>query len=186
MRLATAARLIVLAFAALLALPSHALAAEPAAVHTQRAQQYARVVKPYGAAIRTAPDGDAPIVHSSACGDLWPVLETRNGWVRVTNGVEGGWIGGARVALGSPPAADCSGGFSFHVLQEVRTYVPTGCLSLRTAPSRSAAMRTCVANGFYYVIVNGPVDPGTGEDWFEVDSPLTGQGWVLADHLVPS
>ena len=88
-----------------LALLGAALAADPTTLGAQRATQYARVVKPYGAAIRTAPDSDAPVVYSSDCGDLWPVLETRNGWVRVTNGVGDGWIGGARVAVGSPPTA---------------------------------------------------------------------------------
>ncbi len=187
MRAPITLRLIVAALASLLTLPGGALAAEPTAANAVRAQQYARIVKPHGAAIRTAPDGDAPIVHSSDCGDLWPVLETRNGWVRVTNGVADGWIGGARVALGSPPPfADCSGGRSLSVSQPVWTYVPTGCLSLRALPSRSATMLTCVANGHQYTIVNGPVDPGTGEDWFEVYSPRTGLGWVLADHLLPT
>lgn len=91
------------------------------------------------------------------------------------------------MAVGSPPpSADCSGGLSLSVGQPVRTYVPSGCLSLRATPSRSAAMLTCVENGWGYQIVNGPVDPGTGEDWFEVYNSRTGSGWVLADHLLPS
>lgn len=79
MRVPVTTRLIVAALASLLALLAGALAAEPTVVSAQRGPLYARVVKPYGAAIRTAADGDAPIVHSSDCGDLWPVLETRDG-----------------------------------------------------------------------------------------------------------
>lgn len=74
---------------------------------------------------------------------------------------------------------------SIHVGEYVETYVATGCLSLCATPSRSAATLTCVSNGHAYVIVNGPLDPGTGEDWFEVYSSSTGGGWALAEHLFP-
>lgn len=47
-------------------------------------------------------------------------------------------------------------------------------------------MLTCVENGHRYQIVNGPVGPGTGEDWFEMYSSRTGSGWVLADRLLPT
>ena len=154
------------------------------AISRKSAQRYARVVKPYGAAVRAAPDSDAPVLYSSECNDLWRVLDVRDGWVRITNGAGDGWIGGGRVALGAAPAAvDCGGTFHFYVGQQVETYVASGCLSLRSTPSRSATIEACVSNGHLYRIVNGPVDSGSGEDWFEVYSPGTGIGWVLADHL---
>ena len=31
--------------------------------------------------------------------------------------------------------------------------------------------------------MDGPFDPGTGEDWIRVTSASTGTGWVLADHV---
>ena len=74
---------------------------------------------------------------------------------------------------------------SLSVSQQVETYVASGCLSLRATPSPSAAILTCVENGHRYRIINGPVAPGTSEDWFEVYSRRTGSGWVLADHMLP-
>jgi hypothetical protein len=49
-----------------------------------------------------------------------------------------------------------------------------------------------LANGLVQVadgeakIVDGPFDPGTGEDWFEVYSASTGTGWALAEYLYPN
>jgi hypothetical protein len=56
---------------------------------------------------------------------------------------------------------------------------------LRSRPSREAAVLDCVYNGHTYMIVDGPFEPGTGEDWIKVTSPTTGTGWALADHLFP-
>jgi len=192
MRASAATRLVALALAGAALFPTTlfpntALAADRTTPALRQPVLSARVTKPFGAAIRTAPDSDAPVVYSSDCGDLWPVLEVRDGWVRVSNGLGDGWIGGGRVAVGSPPAqASCGGAVSLHVGEYVETFVPTGCLSLRATPSRSAAILTCVSNGHAYAIVNGPFDPGTGEDWFEVYSRSTGGGWVLAEHLYAS
>ena len=46
-------------------------------------------------------------------------------------------------------------------------------------------MLDCVYNGHSYAIVDGPFDPGTGEDWIKVTSPTTGTGWALAENLYP-
>lgn len=155
-----------------------------------------RVKKHYGAAVRTAPSSDAAFLFHTLCGDVWPVIDTQGDWYRVFVGdtVRGepwygdreGWVGAGRVESAEvPPSSDCGDPPGFYVSYEAETFVETGCLSLRAAPSRRAAIRTCVANGHRYGIVDGPFDPGTGEDWFEVWSPSTEGGWVLADHLRP-
>jgi hypothetical protein len=61
-------------------------------------------------------------------------------------------------------------------------YVPTGCLSLRYSPSRTARYDSCVSNNHVYTIENGPIEV-SGDDWFEVWSPSTGDGWTLAQYL---
>ena len=58
-------------------------------------------------------------------------------------------------------------------------------MSLRDEPARDAAIDACVQNGYQYQIINGPFDPGTGEDWFVVYSQGTGSGWALAEYLYP-
>lgn len=149
-----------------------------------QAGSYARVMKPHGAAVRVAPSSDATIMFHKPCGDLWPVLAQQRGWVRIQTDAGPGWVGGARVAVGSPPPwADCSNARFLYTTAYVTTFVPTGCLSLRDRPSREAAILDCVSNGHLYLVTDGPFDPGTGEDWFEVYSPATGSGWALADHL---
>lgn len=151
------------------------------------ADVYARVIKPYGAAIRVSPSSDAPIMFHTQCGDIWPVVYEQGGWVRIQAELGAGWIGGGRVAVGSPPPrADCRNARFIFTTGYVETYVPTGCLSLRAQPSRQAAILACVPNGHTYLVTNGPFDPGTGEDWFEVYSRATGPGWSLADHLYPT
>ncbi len=153
----------------------------------QRPTLYARVVNDFGAAVRTSPSSDAPIMFNAECGDVWPVLATQGGWVKVQTGGDPGWIGGARVVVSSTPASfDCSDARSLYVTGSAWTYVPTGCLSLRARPSREATVLDCVSNGHLYTIVDGPTDAGTGEDWFRVTSPSTGSGWVLAQHLFPN
>ena len=42
-----------------------------------------------------------------------------------------------------------------------------------------------MANGHDYTVIDGPFDPGTGEDWFKVTSLTTGPGWALAEYLYP-
>jgi hypothetical protein len=163
--------------------PDSAGAASPTRQPLQQAHWSARVVKPFGAAVRSAPSGDASVLFVAACNERFPLLDIRQGWYQVSGG---GWIGGGRLVAGAdPPFADCGGGFTFQIGQPVGTSVATGCLSLRTEPSREAAILHCVANGHRYEVVNGPLDPGTGEDWFVVRSPSTGRGWVLAEHLYP-
>ena len=147
----------------------------------------ARVIKPFGAALRRAPSSDAEVLFIVPCDSLLPVIAERGGWIQTEIGGLFGWVGGGRVRVGTnPPHADCEGGFTFDVGDVVATFVPTGCLSLRAEPSRDAHIYHCVSNGHRYRIVNGPIDPGSGEDWFEVWSSSTGSGWVLAEHIFPS
>jgi hypothetical protein len=150
----------------------------------QRGSMYATVVKAYGAAVRVGPASDAPIMFNTGCGDIWPVMETAGGWVKVRTDDGPGWIGGARVIVSSGvPSLDCGEARFFVVNDDVKTYVATGCLSLRATPSRDGAILACVKNDHNYRVIDGPVDAGTGEDWFKVTSASTGPGWVLADHI---
>jgi len=151
-----------------------------------RATPQARIIKPFGAAFRAAPSSDSAVLASLACGAVLRVIGFEDGWVQVLYDDKPGWVGGGRVAVGTPPApADCDGGYPFWVGQYVGTFVETGCLSLRAAPSRDAQMLACVGSGHEYEIVDGPFDPGTGEDWYAVYSRSTGSGWVLARYLIP-
>ncbi len=110
-----------------------------------------------------------------------------NGWVQVVYGDTEGWVGGGRVSVGSPPApASCRTARALYVDTDVTAYVDSGCLSLRASASREAPMLACVKNGHEYHVLDGPFDPGTGEDWFEVYSASTGAGWALAEHLYPA
>ena len=150
----------------------------------QRNGLYATVVREYGAAIRVGPSSDSPIMFSTGCGDIWPVLEAAGGWVKVSTDAGSGWIGGGRVVVSIATAfADCSVARFIYPTSYVTTYVETGCLSLRATPSREGAIRACVKNDHQYLVVDGPYDPGAGEDWFKVTSPSTGSGWVLAEHI---
>ena len=162
--------------------------AQPVSHDDATAQQalFARIAKPYGAALHSSPATNAEIAGSRPCGDVLPVLGESGGWVKVWTGATEAWVGGSRVTVGAPPPpADCDGGRFMEVGESVTTYVPTGCLSLREEPSRNAAIDACVQNGYQYQIINGPVDPGTGEDWFGVYSQVTGSGWTLAEYLFP-
>ena len=151
---------------------------------SQQRGMYAKVVRDYGAAIRVGPSSDAPIMFNTGCGDIWPVLETSGGWVKVRTDAGSGWIGGARVIVSSSPAAvDCRDARFIAPTTYVKTYVAAGCLSLRATPSREGKILACVDNGHDYLVIDGPVDRGTGEDWFKVTSRSTGSGWVLADHI---
>lgn len=147
--------------------------------------QWAPVAKAYGAAIRVAPSSDATIMYHRPCGDVLAVVGASGGWLRVLTPIgDEGWVGGGRVVVGSPPpAVDCSGARLLWTTGYAATYLPTGCLSLRESPSRDAPILACVGNGHVYRLMNGPFDPGTGEDWFAVFSPSTGYGWSLAEHL---
>jgi hypothetical protein len=144
------------------------------------------VVKPYGAALRASPAGDARILVTVGCNTILRVLEASAGWYRVSTGRVEGWVGGARVAdAGNPPRFDCTNAVTYQVGDPVVTFVQSGCLSLRETPSRSAAILQCVENGTRYTIVNGPIDVD-GEDWFEVSAPRIGRGWSLAQFLRPA
>jgi S1-C subfamily serine protease len=147
------------------------------------------VARQYGAAIRASPTSDARIVTILPCGTLLRVVSSSQGWLRVTTETpprSEGWVGEARTAdAGIAPAVDCRGAVTFQVNDQVLTRVQTGCLSLRDAPSRSAAILRCVENGTRYTILNGPVEV-SGEDWFQVQSPALGTGWSLAQFLVPA
>jgi hypothetical protein len=175
----------------MLAASAHAAPFDPASaaggdVQAQPTGLYARIARPFGAALRESPSSQSELTASLLCGEAYPVLEMRDGWVkvRVTDGT--GWVGGGRVTVGSPPPpADCDGARDMLAYSHVTTWVESGCLSLRTQPSRNAPITACVQNGYDYVLVDGPFDPGTGEDWFRVQGRGTGYGWVLAEHLFP-
>lgn len=153
----------------------------------QGSGQRATVVKPFGASIRVAPSADAPAMFNTPCGASWPVVAVESGWVKVKTDAGNGWIGGGRVALGTgAQAVDCAGKRFVYSTAEVWTLVPSGCLDVRSRPSRETSSIACVSNGHIFTVVDGPFDPGTGEDWFKVTSPSTGTGWTLAEHLYPS
>lgn len=153
------------------ATPPTATATESADLSRQPAAEYLRVIKPYGAAVQAAPTNYSATLFTASCDDVFPLLNQSGDWYEVyvgltyLPGVETGWIGGGRVQTGAyPPSADCGGAPTFPIAETVRTYVATGCLSLRPRPSRQAAILSCVNNHHVYLIVNGPLDPGTGED----------------------
>jgi hypothetical protein len=153
----------------------------------QRSGLYARVVKPFGAPIRVVPSPEGAILSSTRCGEVWPVLDVVRGWVKIRTQTGVGWIGGARVMVGStPPMVDCSGARFIIPTGYVVAHVSTGCSSLRNRPSAESPILSCVGNGHMYAVLDGPFDPGTGDDWFRVSSPSTGSGWALAEHLYPS
>ena len=149
------------------------------------------VTEKYGAALRDTPSSDAHIITIVACSTRLQALSESSGWfsVEANLGPAGSfqaWVGGARVASsGAVAPPDCSGALTFEPGEQVLTQVPTGCLSLRSTPSSSAPFSQCVSNGHVYTILNGPVS-GDDEDWFEVTSPSTGSGWVVAQYLLPS
>lgn len=161
----------------------------PAEVATtaQRPALVARVVKRFGATVRAVPSSDAAIMFNTHCGDLWPVLAVDGGWVKVRTDSGAGWIGGSRVVVSSTPAVvDCSEARFLFPTGYVSTLVPTGCLSLRSRPFSEAPILSCVGNGHVYAVLDGPFDPGSGDDWFKVSSPSTGTGWALAEYLYPT
>lgn len=156
---------------------------------------YARVVKPLGAAVRSAPSSaQANNIHFVAdCNDVFPVVGTNGPWIQVwatgspfgTSG-DFGWIGSARVAVGpDPPPVNCAGAVTYQLGARVVTSVPSGCLSLRERPSRNAEYEHCVGNGHLYYVINGPMEV-SGEDWLEVFSDATGRGWVLGEFVYPA
>ena len=153
---------------------------------SQRPALFARVSKPFGASIRVLPSSDAAIVFNSRCGDVWPVLAVERGWVKVRTETGSGWIGGSRVVVSStPPTVECAEGRFITPTGYASTSVASGCLSLRTRPDAEAPILSCVGNGHVYAVLDGPFDPGSGDDWFRVTSPATGSGWALARHLFP-
>jgi len=185
-RLLDALVLAVLGYALLFS-NGHAAPLDASDVADVRVTPQARVIRQFGANVRAEPGGDAEVLDTVSCGDVLPVIGFQDGWVHVIDGDIDGWIGGSRVAVGSPPApAHCEGARTFYLGEEVATSVKTGCLSLRNEPSEDARMLSCVKNGHEYTIWNGPFDPGTGDDWFFVYSPSTGYGYVLAKYLVPA
>ena len=165
---------------------ARAESAQQSATAAQRPALFARVVKPFGASIRVLPSSDAAIVFNTRCGDVWPVVKVEHGWVKVRTETGSGWIGGGRVAVSStPPAVDCSEARFINPTGYVSTFVAAGCLSLRNRPDADAQILDCVDNGHVYAVLDGPFDPGSGDDWFRVTSPGTGSGWALARHLSP-
>jgi hypothetical protein len=157
-----------------------------AEIAAQRPVLFARVVKPFGASVRALPSSETAVLFNTRCGDTWPVLAVERGWVKVRTEAGAGWIGGSRVVVSSsPPAVDCSEARFIAPTGYASTFVPTGCLSLRSRPAADAPMLDCVNNGHVYAVLDGPFDPGSGDDWFRVSSPGTGTGWALAKHLYP-
>jgi hypothetical protein len=134
---------VIVAVVAFAVLVVGARAETPSAAGTTevRVTPQARVIKPFGAALRTAPSSDAPIVESLQCGDILPVIGFENGWVQVLDGDIEGWVGGGRVAVGSPPAPGaCHTSRALYVDSYVTTNVDSGCLSLWSKPSRQASV----------------------------------------------
>ena len=156
------------------------------ATASQRPALFARVTRPFGASVRAVPSSDAAIVFNSGCGDTWPVLTLERGWVKVRTETGSGWIGGSRVVVSSsPPTVDCSEARFISPNAYVRALVPSVCLTLHSRPGDDAPALDCVDNGHVYTVLDGPFDPGSGDDWFRVTSPSTGSGWALAEHLYP-
>jgi hypothetical protein len=157
------------------------------APRAERPAQYAHVVQQFGASIRVVPSSEAAIMFNTPCGAVWPILKVEGGWVKVRTESGAGWIGGSRVVVSSSPAEmDCSAARFIYPTGYASTHVPTGCLSLRARPSSDAPILDCVENGHVYAVLDGPFDPGSGDDWFKVSSPGTGTGWAQAKHLYPS
>ena len=151
-----------------------------------RGVEAVRVVRQFGAALCTAPSGEADIVVVAACGETLTVAGENDGWYQVYARARSLWVGKARVENASAPSRpDCTNATTFQINDVVLTQVAQGCLSLRRTPSRDAPYDHCVNNGHRYTIINGPV-AAEGEDWFEVQSASTGSGWVLAQFLRPS
>lgn len=152
----------------------------------QRSVLFARVAEPFGATIRALPSSEAGVLFNTRCGDTWSVQTVERGWVKVRTEAGSGWIGGSRVVVSStPPTVDCSDARFMYPTGYASTLVASGCLSLRSRPGADAPTLACVDNGHVYAILDGPFDPGSGEDWFRVSSPSTGTGWALAEHLYP-
>jgi hypothetical protein len=153
----------------------------------ERPVLFARVTKPFGAPVRAVPSPDSATVLTSACGDVWPVLAVERGWVKVRTETGTEWIGVGRVDVSTePPDVDCSAARFILPAGYAEASVGDGCLILRTRPSDEAPSLDCVEDGHVYAVLDGPFDPGTGEDWFRVSSPSTGSGWARADHLYPT
>jgi hypothetical protein len=167
--------------------PQHVVPAPvQAAATVQTAPLYATVVKPFGASVRAAPSLEAGGLYNAACGASLQAAAVESGWVKVQTEAGFGWIGTGRVTLGSEPARiDCSGKRFLYSGGEVWAFVPTDCLGLRSRPSGEATALACVANGHLFTVVDGPFDPGDGDDWFKVSSPTTGTGWVQGGQLFP-
>ncbi|MHB8576459.1 MAG: SH3 domain-containing protein [Dehalococcoidia bacterium] len=136
----------------------------------------------YGAALRLAPSSDADISTVAACGATFGVAAEQDGWYAVYAANQTLWVGGGRVADAATNVPDCSDAVTFQVNSVAMVHVQSGCLSLRSAPSRMAAYSQCVEDGHIYTIQSGPLAV-SGEDWFQVWSDSTGDGWVLADYL---
>ena len=142
------------------------------------------VFKRYGAALRSAPSSNSHTYYVMGCGGIMSSIAYSGGWYHViTDDGQTGWVGSARVAfVDRNPAFSCVNAVTFQMGSHVYTHVATGCLSLRTTPSRQAKYPYCVANGHVYEITNGPIEVA-GEDWFGVWSSSTGSGWSLAQYL---
>jgi hypothetical protein len=158
----------------------------PAASASQRPVLFARVIKSFGASVRALPSSDSAILLGTRCGDVWPVLNVERGWVKVRTEIGSGWIGGSRVVVSStPPTVDCSEARFISPSAYVRAQAPSVCLTLHSRPGDDAPALDCADNGHVYAVLDGPFDPGSGDDWFRVTSPSTGTGWALAKHLFP-
>jgi len=140
----------------------------------------------FGATVRVAPFVDARVLMSTRCGEVWPVLSVKDGWVAVKTPEGKGWVGGGRVLVSTPPAAtDCEGARFLPQDSTATVRGVSACLPLRPRPSSEAPAIACVANGHDYTVLDGPLEANPGEDWFRVSSATTGAGWALATSLYP-
>lgn len=148
--------------------------------------RYATVVKAFGASIRVAPGQDAAGLFNAGCGTLLPVIGVESGWVKVRTPLGDGWVGDGRVVVSDAPApVDCSGKRTLDKAADARVLVPADCAALQPRPSREADALDCIQTGHRFTVVDGPFDPGTGEDWFKVTSTSTGTGWLPGEFLYP-
>jgi hypothetical protein len=153
--------------------------------------RWATVMRRYGAALRTAPSSDAPIMAVVGCGEaLVIVRETTGGWLEVGNsagssaGSRMGYVGAGRVAVGTQRATpDCRGAVTFSPNSVAVAVNATNCVGVRSSRSVDAPPLGCYPNGSRFQVLNGPISDSGDEDWFYVRANQSVAGWARADYL---
>ena len=152
---------------------------------SQRPVLFARVTKPFGASVRVA-----AVVRG---GD-----HVQHALRRRLAGAERSSAAGSRSGPRPGPAGSAAAGWSSAARRrpvdcsEARVHLPDGLrLDVRAdrLPEPPQPTRRRRADPGLrrqrtrYAVLDGPFDPGSGDDWFRVTSPSTGSGWALAEHL---